>query len=88
MLQGDCVEKCYVKLPTVTSIRAVKCILPLPFDSPTYNMHHATFCNTAVLVWQLTSLHAHVTFQKQSTMHRLTSHFCTNIQGALFLFSY
>jgi hypothetical protein len=28
-----------------------------------HNMHHAAVCNTAVLVWQLTSLHAHVTFQ-------------------------
>ena len=27
MLQGDYVEKCYVKLLTVTSIKAVKCIL-------------------------------------------------------------
>ena len=33
MLQGDYVEKCYVKLLTVTSIKAVKCILPLLFDS-------------------------------------------------------
>jgi hypothetical protein len=32
----DYVEKQYVKLPTVTSITAVKCILPLLFDSPSY----------------------------------------------------
>jgi len=36
-LQGDCVEKWYVKLLTVTSIKAVKCILSLLFDSPAYN---------------------------------------------------
>jgi len=35
-LQGDYVEKWYVKLFTVTSIKAVKCILPLLFDSPKY----------------------------------------------------
>jgi len=34
VLQGDYVEKWYVKLLTVTSIKAVKCILPLLFDSP------------------------------------------------------
>ena len=34
MLQGDYVEKLYVKLLTFTSIKAVKCILPLLFDSP------------------------------------------------------
>ena len=38
MLQGHYVEK-YVKLLTVTSIEAVKCILPLLFDSPSY-IHH------------------------------------------------
>ena len=36
MLQGDYVEKLYVKLLTVTSVKAVKCILPLLFDSPSY----------------------------------------------------
>ena len=36
MLQGDYVEKLYVQLLTVTSIKAVKCILPLLFDSPSY----------------------------------------------------
>ena len=36
MLQGDYVEKWYVKLLTVTSIKAVKCILPLLFDYPSY----------------------------------------------------
>ena len=30
------VEKWYVKLLTVTSIKAVKCIWPLLFDSPSY----------------------------------------------------
>ena len=35
-MQGDYVEKWYVKLLTVTSIKAVKCILPLLFDSPSY----------------------------------------------------
>ena len=34
-MQGDYVEK-YVKLLTVTSIKAIKCILPLLFDSPSY----------------------------------------------------
>jgi len=34
VLQGDYVEKWYVKLRTVTSIKAIKCILPLLFDSP------------------------------------------------------
>jgi len=34
MLQGDYVEKWYVKLLTVTSIKAVKCILPLFFILP------------------------------------------------------
>jgi len=33
VLQGDYVEKLYVKLLTVTSVKAVKCILPLLFDS-------------------------------------------------------
>ena len=32
----DCVEKWYVKLLTVTCITAVKCSLPLLFDSPSY----------------------------------------------------
>ena len=36
MLKGDYVEKWYVKLLTVTSIKAIKCILPLLFDSPSY----------------------------------------------------
>ena len=36
MLQGDYVEKWYVKLLTVTSIKAVKCILPLLFYSLSY----------------------------------------------------
>jgi len=36
MLQGDYVEKWYVKLLTVTSIKAVKCILPFLFVSPSY----------------------------------------------------
>ena len=36
VLQGDYVEKWYVKLLTVTSIKAVKCILTLLFDSPSY----------------------------------------------------
>jgi len=36
VLQGGYVEKLYVKLLTVTSITAVKCILPLLFDSPSY----------------------------------------------------
>ena len=35
-LQGDYVEKWYVKLLTVTSVTAVKWILPLLFDSPSY----------------------------------------------------
>ena len=35
VLQGDYVEK-YVKLLTVTSIKGVKCILPLLFYSPSY----------------------------------------------------
>ena len=33
MLQGDYVEKWYEKLLKVISIKAVKCILPLVFDS-------------------------------------------------------
>ena len=36
MLQGDYVEKLYVKLLRVTSIKVVKYILPLFFDSPSY----------------------------------------------------
>jgi len=36
MLQVDYVEKLYVKLLTVISIKAVKCILPLLLDSPSY----------------------------------------------------
>ena len=36
VLQGDYVEKWYVKLLTVTSIKAVICILPLLFDSRSY----------------------------------------------------
>jgi len=36
---GAYVEK-YVKLLTVTSIKAVKCILPLLFDSPSYTYIH------------------------------------------------
>jgi len=36
VLQGDCVKKWYVKLITVTSIKAVKCFLLLLFDSPSY----------------------------------------------------
>jgi hypothetical protein len=38
VLQWDCVEKCYVKLLTVTSIKAVKCFLPLLFYSPSYEI--------------------------------------------------
>ena len=38
VLQGDNVEKWYVKLLTVTSIAAIKCILPLIFASPSYNI--------------------------------------------------
>jgi len=34
VLQGDCVEKGYVKLLTVTSVQAVKCISPLLFIHP------------------------------------------------------
>ena len=34
MLQGDYVEKVYVKFLTVTSIKAAKCILPILLDSP------------------------------------------------------
>ena len=36
MLQVDYVEKWYVKLLTVTSIKAVYCILPLLLNSPSY----------------------------------------------------
>ena len=36
VLQGDYVEKWYVKLLTVTSIKAVRCILPFLFDSPSF----------------------------------------------------
>ena len=36
VLQGDYVRKLYVKLFTVASIKAVKCILPLLFDSLSY----------------------------------------------------
>ena len=36
MLQEDYVEKLYVKLLTVTSIKAVKCILPVLLDSHSY----------------------------------------------------
>ena len=39
VLQGGYVEKRYIKLFTVTSIKAVKCILPLLFDSPWYMSH-------------------------------------------------
>ena len=42
MLQGDYVEKWYVKLLTVTSIKAVKCILPLIFDSPSYIIYRVS----------------------------------------------
>jgi len=41
-LQGDYVAKWYVKLLTVTSIKTVKCILPLLFDSPPY-MHYLEY---------------------------------------------
>ena len=41
VLQGDYAEKWYVKLFTVTSIKAVKCIiLSLLFDSPSYMVNH------------------------------------------------
>ena len=43
VLQGDYVEKLYVKLFTVTSIETVKCILPLLFDSPSYVSHKRNF---------------------------------------------
>jgi len=36
VLQGDYVEKLYVKSLTVTSIKAIKFILPLLFDFPSY----------------------------------------------------
>jgi hypothetical protein len=36
VLQGDYVETWYVKLLAITSIKAVKCILHLLFDSPSY----------------------------------------------------
>ena len=36
MLQGDYIEKWYVKLLTATAIKAVKYILPLLFDSSSY----------------------------------------------------
>jgi len=34
--KADYIEKLYVKLPTVTAIKAVKCILSLLFDSTSY----------------------------------------------------
>jgi len=49
VLQGDCIEKWYVKLLTVTSIKAVKYILPLLFDSPSYMLFflpHYFLCHT------------------------------------------
>jgi hypothetical protein len=39
VLQGDYVEKWYVQLLTITSIKAIKCFLPLLFDSPSYKVH-------------------------------------------------
>ena len=36
VLQGDYVEKSCIKLLTVTSVKAVKYILPLLFDYPSY----------------------------------------------------
>jgi hypothetical protein len=38
VLQGDYVEKWHLELLTVTYITAIKCILPLLFDSPSYNI--------------------------------------------------
>jgi hypothetical protein len=38
VLQGDCVAKWYVKLLTVTSVKAVKCFLILLFHSPSYSI--------------------------------------------------
>jgi hypothetical protein len=36
VLQGNYVEKWYVKLLSVTTMKAVKCFLLLLFDSPSY----------------------------------------------------
>lgn len=53
--KADCIEKWYVILLTVTSIKAVKCVLPLLFDSPSYiivawcNWHNNWHCN--INVW-------------------------------------
>jgi len=47
-LQGDYVEKRYVKLLTVASVKEVKCILPLLFDSPSY---YKSVYNTAFILY-------------------------------------
>ena len=43
VLQGDYIEKYYVKLLIVISVTAVKCILPLLFESPSYYILKAQF---------------------------------------------
>jgi len=50
VLQGDYVEKLYVKLLTGTSIKAVKCILPLLFDSPSYKYFKYTLLHDFVFL--------------------------------------
>ena len=48
-MQGDYVEKWYVKLLTITSIIAIKCILPLLFASPSYSRHSMRHVKRVVL---------------------------------------
>ena len=62
VLQGDYVEKLYVKLLTVTSIKAVTCILPLLFDSPSYVLEHIN-----LLKAYHTKLHVQMVFPMMNT---------------------
>jgi len=53
VLQGDYVEKWYVRLLTVTSIKAVKYILLLLFDSPSYISEIAFGSATILIDWEM-----------------------------------
>ena len=58
MLQGDYVEK-YVKLLTVTSIKAVKCISPLLYIPPRIYTYIHTYIHTHIIAYIHTHIHTY-----------------------------
>jgi len=85
VLQGDYVEKWYVKLLTVTSIKAVKCILPLLFDSPSYMM---TYCLIQLTLLTKKTTHTHTHTHTHLTRNYISSHIYQNFITTIFIHSY